>query len=275
MGPLEISLIAATAIALTAMMGMAVAMTRAAMALSRAHSDRDRAMVAEAATMRVLRMSVADLRADAMRLLGYAERLVPPGREPSSDVAGILAMTQQIMGHTDDMQDYAVPPSSTRRLEPESLPLRPLVEDVIASVAATLGPSLRHWRIGDGVEDVVLLADRRALAHVLGRVLSNAARHSRHNDWIDISVERWPAGLALVIEDEGAGLLANRRMPEPGERESRGMGLGLVLARVLMEAHGGQLSIESAARIGTRVTLRFPSERVQGKSEARVVRLAA
>ncbi len=275
MGPLEFSLIAATAIAFAAMFGMAVAMTRAAVGLSRAHADRDRALMAEAATMRALRMSVADLRADGMRLLGYAERLVAPGKEPTSDVAGILAMTQQILGHTDDMQDYAVPSAATRRLEPETLTLRPLLEDVIASVAATLGPSLRHWRIGAGMDDINLLADRRAITHILSRVLSNAARHSRHNDWIDVSVERWPAGLAMIIEDEGAGLLANRRMPDPGDRESRGIGLGLVLARVLMESHGGQLSIESAARVGTRVILRFPANRVQAQGDAEVVRLAA
>lgn len=275
MGPLEFSLIAATAIAFAAMLGMAVAMTRAAVSLSRAHADRDRALMAEAATMRALRMSVADLRADSMRLLGYAERLVPAGREPGSDVAGILAMTQQILGHTDDMQDYAVPSAATRRLEPETLALRPLIEDAIASVAATLGPSIRHWRIGAGMDDLNLLADRRALSHIVGRVLSNAARHSRHNDWIDVSVERWPAGVALIIEDEGAGLLANRRLPDPGDRESRGLGLGLVLARVLMDAHGGQLGIESAARVGTKVTLRFPSNRVQSAGDAQVVRLAA
>lgn len=275
MGSIELSLIAVTAVAVTAMLAMTVMMTRAGMALSHARADRDRAVMAEAATMRVLRMSVADLRADTMRLLGYAERLVGPAQEPPSDMAGILAMTQQILGHTDDMQDYAVPSASTRRLEPETLALKPLVDDAIASVAATLGPSLRHWRVAEGIETISVLVDRRAVTHILGRVLSNAARHSRHNDWIDVSVERWPAGMALIVEDEGAGLLANRRLPDPGEKESRGIGLGLVLARVLMEAHGGQLTIESAARVGTKVTLRFPSHRVATEQDARVVRLAA
>ena len=275
MGSIELSLIAATAVSVAVMLGMTVITTRAGLALSRAKTDRDRAVMAEAATMRVLRMSVADLRADTMRLLGFAERMVEPNQEPPADVAGILAMTQQLLGHTDDMQDYAVPSASTRRLEPETMSLRPLIDDAIASVSATLGPSVRHWRVGGGVEEVSLLVDRRAVTHILGRVLSNAARHSRHNDWIDVSVERWPAGLALVIEDEGAGLLANRRLPEPGDKESRGIGLGLVLARVLTEAHGGQLTIESAARVGTKVTLRFPSHRVAAREDARVVRLAA
>jgi len=254
---------------------MAALVVRSRIYMARARAARDRAEMAEAATMRMLRVSVTDLRADAMCLLGHAERLTSGGGDPTHDIAGILAMTEQIMAHTDDMQDYAVPEASTRRLELETLPLRPLIEDAIAAVTTTLGPTTRHWRIAPGLDGCALLADRRAISHVLSRVLSNAARHSRHEDSIDLSVEHRAGGIVLMIEDEGSGLLAPRRTPEPGHRESRGIGLGLVLARVLMEAHGGLLTVESATRIGTKVTLGFPPSRVASRDDAVVVRLAA
>jgi signal transduction histidine kinase len=259
---MELILVTVTAVAVLSTLGMAVALTRASRTASRARADRDRAVVAEAATTRALRVSVADLRADAMRLLGYAERLVGPGREPSPDLTGVLAMTQQLLAHTDDMQDYAVPGAASRKIDRDVVPLRGLIEDCIASVSATLGPSIRHWRIGPEASGLALVVDPRAVSHILGRVLSNAARHSRHDDWIEISVECWPAGVAVVIEDDGTGFLTSHRQPPPAERESRGLGLGLVLARVLMEAHGGQMTVESVARVGTKVTLRFPSQRV-------------
>jgi signal transduction histidine kinase len=248
---MELILVTVTAVAVLSTLGMAVALTRASRTASRARADRDRAVVAEAATTRALRVSVADLRADAMRLLGYAERLVGPGREPSPDLTGVLAM-----------KDYAVPGAASRKIDPDVVPLRGLIEDCIASVSATLGPSIRHWRIGPEASGLALVVDPRAVSHILGRVLSNAARHSRHDDWIEISVECWPAGVAVVIEDDGTGFLTSHRQPPPAERESRGLGLGLVLARVLMEAHGGQMTVESVARVGTKVTLRFPSQRV-------------
>ena len=47
------------------------------------------------------------------------------------------------------------------------------------------------------------------------------------------------------------------------------------VARVLMEAHGGLLTVESATRIGTKVTLGFPPSRVASRDDAVVVRLAA
>jgi signal transduction histidine kinase len=272
---MDILLITATALAILASIGMAALLARSRLQVMRARAERDRSVMAEAATMRMLRVSVADIRADAMRLLSHVERLTAGTGDPTQDLAGILAMTEQIMAHTDDMQDFAVPAASARRLELETLPLKSLIEDAIASVSATLGLSVRHWRIAAGLDGCALLADRRAMSHILGRVLSNAARHSRHEDSIDISVEHRASGLALIIEDEGAGLLAPSRMPEPGQKESRGVGLGLVLARVLMEAHGGLLTIESASRVGTRVTLSFPPNRVASRDTATVVRLAA
>lgn len=271
MGLLEIFLLVVALAAVAACIGLGVTTLQARRELARARAERDRARMAEAATMRVLRVSVGDLRADAMRLLGHAERL----EEPGAGRAGIVALTRQILGQIDDMQDHAVPSAASRRLEPETLPLRPLVDDAIASVSATLGPSARHWRVTAAVDDLALLADRRAVRHVLTRVLGNAARHSRDGDWVDITVQRNPDALLLSIEDEGAGLLASSRQPPPGREESRGLGLGLVLARILMEAHGGLLMIESASRVGTRVTLRFPGHRVAAEGDATVSRLAA
>jgi signal transduction histidine kinase len=108
----------------------------------------------------------------------------------------------------------------------------------------------------------MLDVDRRALSQILQRVLGSAARHSRAGDWIDIGVEPGGNGLALVVEDEGTGLCAPDRPAPPGQAESRGVGLGLALARRLMEAHGGSLVTQAAARVGTRVVLRFPAARV-------------
>jgi signal transduction histidine kinase len=216
----------------------------------------------EAATMRVLRLSIADLRGGAMRLLGHTEQLGEAA--PASHITGILAMTRQLLDLADDMQDHAVAGAENRVLELETLALGPLLADAIAAVTATLGPSRRLWRMGPQIGGCALIADRRAMALVFGRALANAARQSRHEDWIDISVHERDGGLDLVIEDEGTGLVAPGRSSPPGRQESRGMGLGMVLARVLMEAHGGGLLVESAARVGTRVVLSFPANRVVG-----------
>jgi signal transduction histidine kinase len=64
----------------------------------------------------------------------------------------------------------------------------------------------------------------------------------------------------LVVADEGAGIAGLDPAWSESQADSRGVGLGLSLARALLVAHGGSLSVESTARVGTRVTLHFPAE---------------
>jgi signal transduction histidine kinase len=136
------------------------------------------------------------------------------------------------------------------------------LRDAIAAVATALEPAQRRWCLAPGLAGCTLDADRRALSQILQRVLGNAARHSRAGDWIEIGLEPADNGVTLVIADEGTGLCGPDNPAPPGQVESRGLGLGLALARRLMEAHGGSLATEAAARVGTRVILRFPAERV-------------
>ncbi len=190
MGPTIIVSLALTVVTAGLSLGMALLLVRARIGLGSACAQRDRAMVAEATTMRTLRLAVGDLRDAAMRLLGHAEQISLRGTEPTPDIAGILAMTRQLLDLADDMQDHAVPGAAARVLKTETTPLEPFLTETIASVTAMLGPSRRHWRVASEISGCALLVDRRALSQVLGRVLANAARESRHGDWIDISIRR-------------------------------------------------------------------------------------
>ena len=154
----------------------------------------------------------------------------------------------------DDLHDQTLQPGTTHVLAEEQVDLTAVVNDAIANVTAAMGPGRRNWRIGKDLSSTLLRADRRAMRHVLTRVLGNAVRMTRHNDWIEISLQPHPDGLALVVEDEGAGTAA----PEQGQRtsrDSRGIGMRLSLARALMEAHGGRVEVAAKTGVGTRVSL--------------------
>jgi cell cycle sensor histidine kinase DivJ len=113
--------------------------------------------------------------------------------------------------------------------------------------------------VAPDLEGRQLHADRRALNQILLRVLTNAARLSRQDDWIDISCSASHAGLTLFVADEGNGLPGLDPPWSEGRPDNRGLGLGLSLARALMAAHGGTLTVESAPRVGARVSLHFPA----------------
>ena len=205
------------------------------------------------ATMRLLRLAASDQRNVALALFGHAQSAQPPDGE-------LTGLARRLLDLSEDLNQQTETPEAARHLQEEEIQLMPVVEFAMAQVAAHLGPGRRAWRLGPALDKVRLLADRRAVNQVLVNVLSGAAATTRHGDWIELSGDPSPEGWSLIVQDEGIGLPVAAN--DAHHTESRGIGLRLTLARSLMQAHGGSLTVESAERIGTRVRLSFPAGRV-------------
>lgn len=203
-----------------------------------------------AGLLRLQRLTAGELHGVAVTLLGHSQA----ASHPSSDVFNGVA--HKLIGISDDMMRRGVAPDTAHVIEAEAIELRPVLEFAVAQIAAGLGPGQRAWRIGSISEDTVVFADRRALNQILVTVLASAAASTREGDWIDVSLHSNDHAWQLRIEDEGAGLAVGQGVGQGSE--NRGMGYGLTLARSLMQAHGGQLEVQSTAQIGTSVRLIFP-----------------
>jgi len=125
-----------------------------------------------------------------------------------------------------------------------------------------------------------LYVDRLRVKQILLNLLSNAVKFTPPGGAVRISVERGPDGsLALAVSDTGIGIAPEfiqaalepfRQIASPFARNVEGTGLGLALAKALMECHGGTLELESALNLGTTARLIFPAERVL-EAKARAV----
>jgi PAS domain S-box-containing protein len=119
---------------------------------------------------------------------------------------------------------------------------------------------------------VAIRGDERRLRQVLLNVLSNAVKFSDPGGALAVRARLLPAGnFAIEVQDNGAGMskeeiaisLERFGQVDGGlERRHEGTGLGLPLARSLIELHGGTLQIESEKGRGTTVTTILPAERV-------------
>jgi signal transduction histidine kinase len=202
---------------------------------------------------RALGMMARELETPGLSLLGLAARL------PAEAAPLIETEARRLLALSEEVGDYAAHPLGARGLRDGRIPLGLLLREVVAEVALPMGEGARHWRIPPEADALTLLADRRALRRVLTQILTRAVRETRSGDRIALRIVRAAETVALVVEDEGAGLAHGDL--EGGEG-TRGLSLGLSVARELMRAHGGELTLESAPRIGTRSWLTLPRARV-------------
>lgn len=114
----------------------------------------------------------------------------------------------------------------------------------------------------------VIHHDADAIAQCLINLISNAAKYSDPGGWIGILGRRVEGGAELAISDRGIGIAAHdlRRIFEPYyrsrdalARRRKGTGIGLTITRYIMEAHGGNISVQSRPGKGSTFTLRFPA----------------
>jgi two-component system sensor histidine kinase RegB len=110
------------------------------------------------------------------------------------------------------------------------------------------------------LRDMMLLAPPRALGQALGALIKNAQDASPVGATVRIDAERDGDGVRIAVRDQGPGMPAEvlTHAGEPfftTKSPGRGLGLGLFLARTVIEQLGGRLHIDSAPGRGTRATL--------------------
>jgi two-component system, OmpR family, sensor histidine kinase BaeS len=113
-------------------------------------------------------------------------------------------------------------------------------------------------------------ADPERLGQVLGNLLDNALRHSRPHGHVDVAATAAVDVLTITVSDTGDGVAAEHlpylferfyRVDVARDRAHGGAGIGLSIAKALVEAHGGQIAVHSdGPGAGTAFTITLPTD---------------
>jgi signal transduction histidine kinase len=126
----------------------------------------------------------------------------------------------------------------------------------------------------------MIRGDKRRVQQVLINLVSNAVKFTPAGGKIKVRAFHAGDEIAMSVKDTGIGIAAEdipkafelfRQIDSQLSRKYEGTGLGLPLARQLMELHGGRLVLESEVNAGTTVTIYFPPERVIEAEVAKAV----
>jgi PAS domain S-box-containing protein len=114
----------------------------------------------------------------------------------------------------------------------------------------------------------VILGDEDRLAQVLSNLLSNSIKYSPEGSEIEVSGQARPEQVIVCVKDQGPGIAVDDiphvfdRFYRASEvsRTTKGAGLGLYLARAVVEAHGGRIWVDPKPGAGARICFSLPRE---------------
>jgi signal transduction histidine kinase len=190
------------------------------------------------------------------------------GVQPRDDahVQSLLEEAEQLGRLIEDLHTVALSDAGALRLHLEACRPAELLADAVAGHAALArrrGIELRtDVDVAADVPDVQV--DRTRVRQVLDNLLANALRHAPEGGTVVVSARTAEGGdgLELVITDDGPGF-PPERLDEVFERftrgaDSRGSGIGLSLAKDLVEAHGGTIAAANRPAGGAEVVVTVP-----------------
>lgn len=213
-----------------------------------------------------------ELRNPLTAIIGHVDLLLEREDLPSQ----VTAQLGVIANAGERMEGLVASTLETTRMAPEEpfepVDLREVVEASAASYAPLISGSRQELEIS-GADNLVIYGDAFRLRQVLDNLLSNAVKYTPAGGRIAVRLG-WTGGrqAELTISDTGAGIAPDElpRVFEPYFRTDRAMlagvagtGLGMGIARDIVEAHEGSIRVESGVGVGTVVTLRFPERRVK------------
>jgi signal transduction histidine kinase len=208
-----------------------------------------------------------DLRTPLSVILGYIEALNSGKLQPTSETFEIMYSKGQHLQHLiEDLRILALVDAGelmlTRRaVEPKILLEHTALAHMIQ--AQEKGIKIRV-EVGDGTAEFEIDSER--MSQVLGNLVSNALRYTPEGGEIVLSAKGDEKESVLEVRDNGAGI-ASEELPhifdrfyrsDNSRRQSGESGLGLAIAKSIVTAHGGSISVSSTVGEGTTFTIRIP-----------------
>jgi signal transduction histidine kinase len=206
-----------------------------------------------------------ELRTPLTIVQGKLEGLLD-GVYPRDDqqLQGLLEDTHVLVRLVEDLRTLSTAESGALALSTEPTDILALADDVVSSLSARAesgGVTLRVETDGQGDLQPIRI-DPLRIREVLTNLVTNALHHTPRGGSVLVKVSARADSVEVSVVDNGAGI-AEAELPRIFDRfykgpGSSGLGLGLTIARGLVEAHGGTIRAESRIGAGTTITVSLP-----------------
>lgn len=210
-----------------------------------------------------------DLRAPLTAIQGHAQLLkvaldaAAMNGDISISTDAIVRSAQRMNVMIQDLVDAARLEGKQLALHPHPINLADYVSELCQRVAAVMDTARLQIDIPADLPPVA--ADDDRLERILMNLLSNAMKYSTPDTPVRIEAHRQDHDVVIAISDQGPGIdpheiprLFERFYRGKSERKPEGIGLGLYITRMLVEAHGGRIWVTSTPGIGSTFAFTLP-----------------
>ncbi|MBC7250150.1 MAG: hypothetical protein H5T62_07685 [Anaerolineae bacterium] len=165
----------------------------------------------------------------------------------------------------EEFFDVVVLENNGIRLDLQPLALGPLVREVVKSFCYPVSTHRFDVQLPPGLP--LVLGDRNKVETILRNLIGNAMNYSPEGTLITIGGEDRAEGVVVSISDQGTGIPSDAltrifdrfyRVEDSSVPRVRGMGLGLHIAKLLVEAHNGEIWVESKVGEGSTFSFLLP-----------------
>lgn len=225
-----------------------------------------------------------ELRTPLTAIIALTETLETGAIDDAENNRRFLAIIQKNAARMrrliDDILELSAIEAGNIHIKPETVRLRPLVEDVLTSLsthAISRGVTLQNLV----PSETEVFADPHRLMQMLTNLIENGIKFNREGGTVSIKAESGLRDRISVI-DTGEGIPSHHldrlferfyRVDRARSRELGGTGLGLAIVKHLARSHGGEVTVSSRFGEGTEFTIEFPRQPVEDeRQEVAVVR---
>jgi signal transduction histidine kinase len=203
-------------------------------------------------------------------ILGYASFLRDQvNQQGGEQLELVLASAIKLRGLIDDMINLRHIKSDDIRLEVDIFSMRELVKEVVAEFQNLIKAKSMRVKVQftEGDDPVNLEGDRQKIYLVIANLLSNAIKFTPEKGAILVALGRQGQTIYLRVADTGIGIPKERfkkifedfyQVEASLTRRHEGLGLGLPIAKGMVEIHKGKISVESVVDKGSQFTVMLP-----------------
>ena len=215
-----------------------------------------------------------ELKTPLTSIQGYSQALLDGTANEAATQARAAVIIHEETGRmrrlVDELLELARLESGQVHLAREPVDMADLVRDCAARFSA-LAEKSGCTLEAEVPPTLLIMGDSDRLSQVLGNLVDNALRHSRDakdGGRVTLSGECRNEWVLCSVTDNGPGIPAVElsriferfyQVEKSRVRRGRGAGLGLAIAREIVEGHGGRIAAESVEGLGTRLTMELPA----------------